>query len=121
MSSKQVTDREKSASSVVAVGDTQAQSIGEALAKRLKPSLHKGETMPDLALVTLVGTWSWAGPSTERSTLVGPTSDTGYQGDTEPVSGTGPVPVPDTERVFAAPRLATGSFSRRKDASAGDG
>ena len=55
MSSKQITDREKSAGAVVAVGETQAEAAGGALGKLLTPHLAKGEALPNLALVmTLV-------------------------------------------------------------------
>jgi hypothetical protein len=55
MASKQVTDREKSARAVVAVGETQAEAAGVALGKLLKPHLAKGEALPDMALLlTLV-------------------------------------------------------------------
>ena len=55
MASKQVTDREKSARAVVAVGETQAEASGVALGELLKPHLAKGEALPDMALVmTLV-------------------------------------------------------------------
>ena len=46
MSSKQITDREKSARAVVAVGETQAEAAGVALGKLLLPHLAKGETLP---------------------------------------------------------------------------
>jgi len=55
MAAKQVTDREKSANAVVAVGTTQAEATGVALGKLLKPHLVKGESLPDVGLVmTLV-------------------------------------------------------------------
>ena len=55
MASKQITDREKSARAVVAVGETQSEAAGAALGKLLKPHLAKGEAVPDFALVlTLV-------------------------------------------------------------------
>src|SRR5262245_44243021 len=50
MASKLVTDREKSANAVVAVGETQADAVGQALKDVLKTHLKKGETMPDVAL-----------------------------------------------------------------------
>jgi len=55
MVSRQVTNREKSARAVVAVGETQAEAAGAALGSVLKPHLAKGEALPNLALVmTLV-------------------------------------------------------------------
>ena len=54
MSSKQITDREKSARSVVAAGETQADAVGAALAKAFKPHLRQGESLPDLTLVILL-------------------------------------------------------------------
>lgn len=51
MAAKQVTDREKSANAVIAVGETQAEATGVALGKLFKPHLAKGEEMPDIGLV----------------------------------------------------------------------
>ena len=50
MASKHVTDREKSADSVIAV-ETHADAIAEALAPTLKRHLKKGQTLPDVALL----------------------------------------------------------------------
>lgn len=50
MASKLVTDREKSADSVIAV-ETHADAIAEAFAATLKPHLKKGQTLPDVALL----------------------------------------------------------------------
>lgn len=52
MSSKQVTDRQKSADAVVAIGLSQADPIAAELAPLLTPLLEPGETLPDLALST---------------------------------------------------------------------
>ena len=54
MSSKQITDREKSAGAVVAVGETQAEAAGGALGKLLIPHLAKGEALPNMALVMIL-------------------------------------------------------------------
>ncbi len=55
MASKQITDREKSARSVVAIGETQSEASEAPLVKLLKPHLAKGETLPNIALLlTLV-------------------------------------------------------------------
>ncbi|APR74806.1 Hypothetical protein A7982_00152 [Minicystis rosea] len=54
MSSKQVTDREKSARAVVAAGETQADAIGAALAQVFKPHLRKGEPSPDVSRVAVL-------------------------------------------------------------------
>lgn len=51
MASKQVIGRQKSASAVVAVGETQAHATGTALAAIFKPHLAKGESLPDFTLV----------------------------------------------------------------------
>lgn len=51
MSSKQITDREKSALAVVSVGETQAEATGTALEAIVKPHLAQGETLPDMTLV----------------------------------------------------------------------
>lgn len=51
MASKQVIDRQKSADSVVAVGETHALSIREKLAERAKAHLKKAESAPDYARV----------------------------------------------------------------------
>lgn len=50
MSSKQVTDRQKSATAVVAAAETNADSVGQALTAILQPHLQPGESMPDVAL-----------------------------------------------------------------------
>jgi len=56
MASKQVTDREKSTRAVVAAADTHAADIASAFERELGPHLHKGETLPDVALLArLVG------------------------------------------------------------------
>lgn len=49
MASRQVTDREKSARSVIAAGQTNADSVQSALAKQLEPFLKEGEKAPDFA------------------------------------------------------------------------
>ena len=54
MAAKQVTDREKSATAVVAVGQTQAEAAGVALNKVLKPHRAKGESLPDTGLVMIL-------------------------------------------------------------------
>lgn len=54
MPSKQITDREKSASAVAAVAETQANAVQAALGKLFKPHLHKGESMPDFSLLVLL-------------------------------------------------------------------
>lgn len=54
MPSKQITDREKSASAVVAVAETQANAVHAALGKLFKPHLHKGESLPDVSLLVLL-------------------------------------------------------------------
>lgn len=51
MSSKQVTDRQKSADAVVAIGLAQADDIGAALAPLLAPLLEQAESLPDIPLV----------------------------------------------------------------------
>lgn len=51
MASKQITDREKSALAVVAVGETQAEATAAALGKVLEPHLANGESLPNLALL----------------------------------------------------------------------
>lgn len=55
MSSKQVTDREKSATAVVAVAETQATAVAEALIPVLTPHLAPGESIPDIALFMTLG------------------------------------------------------------------
>lgn len=50
MSSKLITDREKSARAVAQAGETNADAVGEAFAKRYGGHLEKGEKAPDLAL-----------------------------------------------------------------------
>jgi hypothetical protein len=54
MASKQVTDREKSGSAVIAVAETQAEATGAALNRALKPHLAKGESLPDIGLVMIL-------------------------------------------------------------------
>lgn len=49
MASKQSVDKQKSASSVIAVGETHAESTQNALVGILQPFLKKGESMPDFA------------------------------------------------------------------------
>lgn len=49
MASRQVTDREKSARSVIAAGETNAEIIQSALSQRLQPFLKPGEKVPDFA------------------------------------------------------------------------
>jgi len=51
MASKQVTDRQKSADSVIAGGETHAEAIQQALAELVKPPLKKGEGPPDVGHV----------------------------------------------------------------------
>jgi hypothetical protein len=51
MTSKQITNREKSARAVIAVGETQAEAAGAALGKLLEPHLAEGESLPNFALV----------------------------------------------------------------------
>lgn len=50
MSTKAVTDRQKSAEAVVATGEINAQAIEDAFTKRYREFLRKGETMPDMAM-----------------------------------------------------------------------
>ncbi|WP_441289159.1 hypothetical protein ACSRUE_46555 [Sorangium sp. KYC3313] len=52
MPSKLVTDRQKSANSVVASGETHAGRIAAELEALLSPHLRKGEKMPDVSLFT---------------------------------------------------------------------
>lgn len=54
MASKQVTDRQKSADAVIAVGLSLAPDIGSTVTLSHTPWLQPGETMPDLALFTLL-------------------------------------------------------------------
>jgi hypothetical protein len=49
MASRQVTDREKSARSVIAAGEANADLVQSALAEQVKPFLEKGEKVPDYA------------------------------------------------------------------------
>ncbi len=51
MASKIVVDKQKSADSVVAVGETHADATQGALTAILKPHLQEGQTMPDFAAV----------------------------------------------------------------------
>lgn len=51
MASKQVVDRQRSADSVIAAGETNADLIQAALAEQAKAHLKKGETPPDFAAV----------------------------------------------------------------------
>lgn len=51
MASKQVTDRQKSADSVIAAGEANAELVQEAVARLVKPVLKKGEAAPDYAAV----------------------------------------------------------------------
>ncbi len=51
MASKVVVDKQKSAESVIAAGETHASATQEALLVILKPHLKKGEVMPDFAAV----------------------------------------------------------------------
>src|SRR4051794_35605651 len=54
MTSMMVVGREKSATSVIAVGDAHAEAAGEALVALVKPQLKKGEAPPPFAaLMTL--------------------------------------------------------------------
>jgi hypothetical protein len=56
MTSKLVTDREKSSRSVAAAAETHAEEIAKGFASELKPHLKSGEAMPDVALlVRLIG------------------------------------------------------------------
>lgn len=50
MSSKAVTDRQKSADSVIAIGAAHSEPSGAALVTLLSPGLQPGEIMPDFAL-----------------------------------------------------------------------
>lgn len=50
MPSKQVTDRQKSADSIIAAVDTHAPVVATALANLLAPHLREGESLPDGAL-----------------------------------------------------------------------
>ncbi|WP_438034668.1 hypothetical protein [Sorangium sp. So ce204] len=52
MPSKLVTERQKSANSVVASGEAHAGRIAAELEALLSPHLRKGEKMPDLSLFT---------------------------------------------------------------------
>ncbi len=54
MASKQITDREKSARAVVAVGETHSEAAATALSKVLKPHLAKGEALPDIGLLLML-------------------------------------------------------------------
>ncbi|MBK8256900.1 MAG: hypothetical protein IPK82_30035 [Polyangiaceae bacterium] len=51
MASKQVTDRQKSASSVVASGEANAEVIGQAVTSFLQPFVKKGQQVPDVGLL----------------------------------------------------------------------
>ncbi|KYF74348.1 hypothetical protein [Sorangium cellulosum] len=51
MPSKRVTDRQKSASSVIATGETHADRVATEIKALLSPYLHKGEEMPNIALL----------------------------------------------------------------------
>jgi hypothetical protein len=51
MPSKQVTDRQKSASAVIAAGETHAERVGTELDALLAPYLRPGEEMPSLSLL----------------------------------------------------------------------
>lgn len=51
MASKQVTDRQKSADSVIAAGETHAEPVQQALADLTKPLLKKGESPPDFGVL----------------------------------------------------------------------
>jgi hypothetical protein len=53
MASKQVTDREKSARSVIAAGETNAEVVQNAVADMVAPLLKKGEEAPDFGAVIL--------------------------------------------------------------------
>jgi len=56
MPSKQVTDRQKSADSVIAAADTHGPAVSAALTDRLTPYLQQGEAVPDVALLlSLIG------------------------------------------------------------------
>ncbi|WP_437734714.1 hypothetical protein [Sorangium sp. So ce1335] len=52
MPSKRVTDRQKSASAVIAAGETHADRIAAEIEALLSPYLRKGEKMPNIALLT---------------------------------------------------------------------
>jgi hypothetical protein len=52
MPSKQVTDRQKSASAVVAAGEAHADRVAGELETLLSPHLRKGEEVPNIALLT---------------------------------------------------------------------
>lgn len=54
MPSKQVTDRQKSADSVIAAGETHAEEIAKALGSIAKQHLKKGQEPPDFALAVRV-------------------------------------------------------------------
>jgi hypothetical protein len=51
MASKQVTDRQKSADSVIAAGEAHEEPVQRALADLIKPQLKKGEPLPDFGAV----------------------------------------------------------------------
>lgn len=51
MSSKQVTDRQKSADSVIAVAEANAERIADGLAALLQPHLENGEALPAAGLL----------------------------------------------------------------------
>lgn len=51
MASKLVTDRQKNAEAVVAVGEIQADAVGKVLGEQHQAYLREGETMPDCALL----------------------------------------------------------------------
>jgi hypothetical protein len=56
MASKLVTDRQKSARAVAAAADTHAPDIAKGIQTAITPYLHKGESLPDVALlIRLVG------------------------------------------------------------------
>jgi hypothetical protein len=54
MSSKQITDRQKSADSVIAAGETHAEEVAKALGAIAKRHLKKGQEVPDFALVVRI-------------------------------------------------------------------
>ena len=51
MTSKQVVDRARSSASVMATMEAHSPELVEQLAARLSPHLHRGEVMPDVALL----------------------------------------------------------------------
>lgn len=83
MASKQVTDREKSAHSVMAAGEANADLVQAALADQVKPLLKKGEPLPDFA-ATVRLSCAALGAATQRMVKADSAHDTEL-GDDAPV------------------------------------